>query len=273
MTTVQSMIPSISGYVLGLDWVTLGRMALLMGVGVCILGGLLRLVFGKGSAMVKAVSACIHVVLIYLIAITLYALAPQLRSAIPPLPFLSIQADHCAILDFTALSAESFFSGIFQLFILSFLANLMEDLIPKGSKLLGWYFYRLLSACCALGMYLGIYLLICRFAPQIFGTWAIYILLSIWILIGILGLSKGLLTLIAAVFNPLLGLLFAFFFKNLVGRQLTKAILTSLLFLGILYGLLHCGFTGFVFSGFSIAAFAPSLFISLICLYLFGTYL
>ena len=273
MTTVQSMIPSISGPLSGLNWSGLISFAITLGVGVCIFGGILRLLFGKGSPVVKAVFGCIHVALIYLIATAVYALAPGIRSSIPPLPFITIGADALFVWDLTILTLDSFTSGLLRLFILAFLVNLLEDLVPKGEKCLLWYFYRLLTACAALGFYIGICILTDRFLPQFFGQWAAPIVISIWLLIGILGLSKGLLTLIAVAFNPVLGLLFAFFFSNLVGKQFVKAILTCLLALAVFYGLYQSGFTGFVFSQFSMAAYGPSCLVVLAVLFLFGKFL
>lgn len=262
------MIPV--GFASSLDWVGLVRLTLLLGISVCILGGLLRLIFGKSSAVVKAIFSCIHIALIYLSVIGICAAAPQLRSNLPPLPFASVGSDALQLLDLTSLSAQSFFCAMLQLFILGFLTNLLEDLIPRGSKILTWYLYRFLTACGAYGLYAGICLLVQRYAPDIFGSWAGPILLTVWVLIGLLGLSKGLLTLIAGVFNPLLGLLFAFFFTNLVGKQFTKSILTCLISVGVIYGLYVSGFMGFSFSAFSGAAFTPAFFIGLCCLYLFG---
>lgn len=273
MITVQSMIPAASLLASEPDWVALTKLGLCYAISVCILGGLLQLIFGKGSSAVKAVFSCIHIALMYLCAMVLFSLAPGIRSILSPLPFVTVHSDSIALWDITALRSAEFFPAMLQLFLLAFLVNLLEDLVPRGNQILSWYFFRLLTACSALACYCVISILINRYAPQVFGQWAAPILVASWLLIGILGLSKGLLTLIAAAFGPVLGVLFAFFFTNLVGKQFTKSILTCLLTMAVLFELSRSGFSGFVFSQLSSAAFAPTFVVSLACLYLFGKFL
>lgn len=267
------MIPAVSGLPLELSWAGLGKLTLHFAIGVCILGGLLCLLFGRGSAVVKSVFSCIHIALIYLCAMMLTTFFPEIRNAIPPLPFVSVSLESLLLWDITLLSSQMLFSNMLQLFLLAFLVNLFEDLLPRGKQILSWYFFRLLTACSALVSYGIIILFVNRFAPQIFDQWAAPILIALWLLIGLLGLSKGLLTLIAAVVNPVLGLLFAFFFSNSIGKQFTKSILTCLLMMAVLFGLYQLGFTGFTFSQLSFASFAPPFAIALASLFLFGKFL
>ena len=62
MTTVQSLVPAGSFFSEG----TFAGLVL-MAVAASILGGMLRLIFGRGSGAVKAVSGFIAVVFLYLI--------------------------------------------------------------------------------------------------------------------------------------------------------------------------------------------------------------
>ena len=270
MTTVQSLINAGAALSQGSEFVRMIQLTLSLSAGVCILGGLLRLCFGRGSPAVKAVFACIHISIIYLIVIVLYTFFPGLRDVLPALPFVTVGADAFSLWDLSALTADRFYPGLLQLFLLAFFVNLLEDLIPWGKKILNWYFFRLITACCALGLYTGISILISDYAPQVFDSWAAPILISVWLVIGILALSKGLLTLIAAAFNPVLGFLYSFFFSALVGKQFTKSIATCGLVLSAFHILYRSGFTGFAFSQISTVSYGPSCIAVLVSLFLFG---
>lgn len=273
MTTVQSMIPYFSRFSQGLDSMALVQLALTLWISILILGGTLRLLFGAGSPVVKSVSACVHILLINLIVIILFALFPFARIFLPHLPFLYINTEGFSIVNFSLSAASSFFPDLLRLFTLGFLVNLTEEIFPMGQRFTTWCFFRLLTTCTALAGYIGILALSDRLMPQIFDQWSGVILIAIWLLIGILGLSKWLLTLIAAVFNPLLGLLFAFFFTNTVGKQFTKAIATCFLTLAVFYGMIQSGFYAFSFSQFSGAVYIPSCLVIMLVLYLFRSFI
>ena len=273
MTTVQSLIPSGFSFFPDANTDHLVHMILAMAVGCCILGGLIRFLSGPESAVSKAISACIHIFFLYLIVIAVFALVPAFRSLLPPLPFLSVDGTSFSLWALSGLSSEAFFSALLRLFVLAVLVNLLEEFIPKGSKFLHWYFFRLITACAALGLYIGICALSDRYAPNFFGSWSGTILISFWLLIGILGLSKGMLILVAAVVNPILGVLFAFFFSNVVGKQFTKSIGTCLLAIALIYALQAEGVQGFVFSDFSLSTYGLCLLFVSVLLYLFGRFL
>lgn len=112
-----------------------------------------------------------------------------------------------------------------------------------------------------------------RYTPGLFTFRARPVLIGFWLLIGVLALSKWFLTLAAAAVNPLLGLLFAFFFSGKVGIQFTKAIGTTLLFAAVVAALNHAGFTVFAFAPFSLSICFPFLLLICVLLYLFGKYL
>jgi len=270
MTTVQSMA---AGGLPGFDWMGPWKSPLMLCLALCILGGVLRLIFGKGSCVVLSVSACTQVALVYLCAACLYAQIPSVRIAMPVLPFLDLRPDCLSLIDIPSMSAQNFFPSLLQLYILVLFVNLLEDILPRGQRLFSWILLRFLRVCCSLGMYMGVCALVSRFAPEIFGIWSGWILITIWLLIGLLGLSKGLLTLIAAVINPVLGLLFAFFFTNLFGKQMSKSILTCLLSVIIFSVLNEAGFSVFPISGISLPVLGPCLLMIFTVLYTFRMFL
>ena len=82
-----------------------------------------------------------------------------------------------------------------------------------------------------------------------------------------------LLTLVLTAVHPVIGALYAFFFSNLLGRQFSKSILTTLILTGLVGTLNRLGFYQFAFSDFSLLSYGPTCVILTLTLYLFGKFL
>lgn len=270
MTIVQDLLPTVSGLTADIDWLSIAKAAFYLAAAVCILGCVLRLIFGRGSSLVRSVSACISLVLVYIAGILIFKFLPILRGSVAGLPFITITPDGFYLWDVLSLSTPSLCPSLLQLFLLAFLVNLLESVLPHGQKLVSWYFLRLLTVGATLALYSLISGLVWSFAPEIYGAWAGPILVGLWACIGLLGIAKVLMALAVAAINPVLGALFAFFFSNIFGKQFTKAILTSVLMVTILAVLYETGFTGFVFDSFTLPSYGPSCLIAIASLYLFG---
>lgn len=270
MPIVQNLLPALTELTSKIDWLYTLKTALLIGAAVCILGGVFRLICGKGSKLVRSVSGSVILMLVYLADILVYVFAPSLRDILAPLPFLTVTEDAFFLWDICSLRGNELYIPLLQLFLLAFFANLLDGLMPKGKKLLSWYGFRLLTVAACLALYTMASSLIRSVAPRIFGDWAGYILLGIWGVILLTGILKLLLTVILAAVNPLVGALYGFFFSNIVGKQLSQAIATTLLTVAIMCLLYWLGYIGFAFDGFSIAAYGPVCLVAALILYLFG---
>lgn len=264
------MLPSVTELAQSIPWLDILKAALLVFAAICIIGGVLRLIFGKGSSLVRSVSACVSIAMVYLTTILIYVFVPSLRGGLTSLPFISVTSDAFYLWDIANLSNGSLYPALLQLFILAFLVNLLETLLPQGKKLVSWYLWRMLTVVAALGLYGGVSTLIHNFAPEVYGSWAGPVLLGLWFVIALSGIAKLILTVALAAVNPVVAAVYAFFFSNLFGKQFTKSILTTLLLVLVFVGLYRFGFLGFVFTGFSLAAYAPTCLIALVALYLFG---
>ena len=78
---------------------------------------------------------------------------------------------------------------------------------------------------------------------------------------------------VLSVVHPIIGVLYAFFFSNLFGRQFSKSILTTLILTALVGGLNQMGFSRFAFSDFSLLTYGPVCLILIGTLYLFGRFL
>lgn len=266
MPIIQQPLPSL---IHSVNWLHILTNAFLIACAVCIIGCVLRLIFGGGSRTVCAVSAFVNLVFTYLVIIVMYALIPNARDTASVLPFASVTKDTFCLWDIQTLSTSQLLPALLQLFILSFLLNLSETLLFRHSKKKS-LLYRLLNVIFCLICYIGLSGFIRSFAPQVFGQWAGYILFGIVGMILLIYILRVLLTVALTVVNPIVGALYAFFFSNIFGRQFTKAILTTLLSVILLVILQHMGVSAFAFEALSLASAVPTCLIALLTMYLFG---
>lgn len=270
---VTSVLPQIQELAGAIDWLSVLKTALVFAVVFFAAGTILRLVFGKGSKVTQAVSACLSILLIYLAAILVDLFLPDYRSELAQLPFVTVDETRFVLWDLSGLADSDLYGSLLKLTFLAFLVNLTEALLPQGTRFLTWYLWRTVTV---LGC-LAVYSFLCSYlettVPTLFTLWAKPIILCSWALILMSGILKGLLSIILTVVNPIVGALYAFFFSNLFGRQFSKSILTTVI-LVILAGVLNwIGFTQFAFSDFSLASYGPTSLILLLTLYLFGRFL
>lgn len=213
-------------------------------IAIFILAGISRLVLKESENVIASAASCVQLVLVGLSAIALYVAFPSLGQTLPQLPFLNLHAYGCSLLSPAQLESHSLFPALLRLFLLALLINLWEELLPKSKKIAPWLLLRVLSAAGSLCCYFLLCEVLQRYCPQLLNQWAMAIVLSILGCVCLLGICKGLLTIAAAVVHPLLGLLFAFFFSHIIGRQLTRAVITGTLFLGLAWYLGESGISG-----------------------------
>ena len=200
------------------------------------MGILGRVVMGKRSSLNHAMSSAMGILFVYVMTITLYTFKPwNLDILLSPLPFATF-SDHYLIihpitdLQFTALCEE-----LLSLIILAFLVNLIDNFMPQGENIVSWLILRIIT------------ILLC-FALQLVASWAFHkylpialidyapmillILLAFMILSGVITLILGL---VISITNPFLGAMYSFFFSNIIGKQLSKALFTTGVICVILY--------------------------------------
>ena len=104
--------------------------------------------------------------------------------------------------------------------------------------------------------------LLVSYAPTV-----LLIILAVTLLSGIISLVLGF---VIAIANPFLGAMYTFFFSNCVGKQLSKAVFTSVILCCIVYLLGYFGYTVICISASALAAYIPLLIVLLLLWYLIG---
>lgn len=264
MNYITTIMPDATGLVSVLQLVFVGALVI-FGI-----GAILRSIFGKGSALTRSVSATLSILIAYLAAVLLYLFMPSLRVNVNQLPFLTVTGEKVLLWDIASLSESLLYASLVRMGILALLVNLLETLLPQGHKFLTWYLWRCVTVLGSLLLYGLICELINRFIPAVFGEWAVYVLIGFWAAILLTGILKVLLSIVLTVINPVIGALYTFFFSNIVGKQFSKSILTTILTALIVNALNRYGMNQFAFSDFSLAAYGPTCVIVVVVLYLFG---
>lgn len=272
MQTLTSILPQVEA--LGsIDWLSLLKTVLIFAVVIFAVGTVIRMILGKGSSLTCAVSACISILLVYLAAILIYLFLPDWRAELPQLPFLTVDAQHFALWRLSDLTDSLLYASVLKLGILAFLVNLLEVLLPKGEKFSTWYLFRTVTVLAALAGYGALIHFLDGVVPELFTLWAKPLVLGFWAVILLSGVLKVLLSIVLTVMNPIVGALYTFFFSNLLGKQFSKSILTTVILVGVVEALNRLGATQFAFSDFSLAAYGPACLILIGTLYLFGRFL
>lgn len=228
-----------------------------------------RFVFGKRSALILAVSSAIGILFVYAVTILLGSAGEDLQKFIAPLPFVTIENDTMYLFnfqsDYTVVCTQ-----ILSMIILSFLMNLADGWLPTGKRLLGWVFFRCLGVMIALLLHLVVTGVLTNLLPEGLITYAPTILLGILILMLLTGALKFLVGLVLTTVNPLIAALYTFFFANVVGKQITKAILTTAILAGLVLVLQKMGVVAIFIASAALAAYIPLIILLIVLWYIVG---
>lgn len=239
-----------------------------------ILGVMGRLVLGKRSSLNSSVSSAMGILFIYALTVVIYTFHPwNLEALLSPLPFATFSGDYLIILPITDAQFPALCSQVLSLIVLAFLVNLVDTFIPKGKNILTWLSLRLLTIGLCMVLHLAVNWAFRTYLPNVLVTYAPMILLLILCLCLLSGVVNLLLGLVIAVANPFLGAMYTFFFSNIVGKQVSKAVFSSVIICAVLYLLDLFGYTVICISAAALLTYIPLALILLVLWFLIGSVL
>lgn len=257
-----------------LDFLTMLKFAAIFCACVLAIGGIGRVIAGKRSHLNHAVSATMGILFLYMISIVIYAFQPfDLQQLLAPLPFVEFQGSSLKIHALSTMGFAAACTHILSAILLSFLVNLLDTIIPKGERILSWFLFRILTVGCAFLLHYIVRLLLYAFLPRALTTYAPIVLLSILIILFALSILKLILGLTLAAINPILGAIYAFFFSNVIGKQISKALLTTVLLCVFFCVVSHLGYSVIPISPSQLADYTPFAAVLLLLWYLLGSLL
>lgn len=236
-----------------------------------ILGVLGRLVLGKRSSLNHSVSSAMAILLIYAVTIVIYTLKPwNLQMLLSPLPFVTFAGDYLIILPIHDAAFPALCTEILSMVILAFLINLVGTFMPKGDSVLSWYVYRLLAVVLCMGLHFGTCWAFETFLPEVLVTYAPTILLVILLFMVFSGLISLVLGAILTLNSPFLGAMYTFFFSNVIGKQVSKAVFTTVILCAVVYLMGFFGYTVITITSGALLTYIPLALLLLALWYLLG---
>ena len=238
---MESIIENLQS--LYVDILSLAKTGGILLLAVLIIGLLGRFIFGKKSVLSSSVSSAIGILFIYAITVILESTGAQLRFLVAPLPLASLEGTNLVLFSFQNAEYTQICSQLLSMVVLSFLVNLADGWLPKGKKLFSWLFFRCLTVVIGYALHLLVIWLFTSYLPDGIVIYAPTILLALLVLMLLTGALKLLVGAALTTINPLIAAFYTFFFANIVGKQITRAILTTALLAGLvmLLNYLGCG--------------------------------
>ena len=184
------------------------------------------------------------------------------------IPFVELSGDHLSIFQFSGAHYAEVCSQLLSMIILAFLVNLLDMLFSKEKKFFGWLIFRCLSVALSLLLHLVVTYLFRTYLPEGIVTYAPTVLLWLLLIMLAVGALKVVVGLVLATVNPIIGALYTFFFATLVGKQLSKAVLTTALLTGLIYALHYIGVTSISIVSAALIAYIPFAIVLILVWYL-----
>lgn len=236
-------------------------------LGVLVISILARLILGKQSILNRSVSCAMSILCIYVANIIIYSTGIQLDAILSPLPFVEITGEYLHIYDLLGSEFSTVCSLLLDMLILAFLVGLLDSWLPRGQKLLSWFAFRILSVILAICLHYVIRLILGVIIPQ--GTMDIapQILLIVIVAALLLGILKLVIGGALAFISPVLAFLYTFFFSNLVGKQISKAVFATAILAGLVCLLNYLGVTAIFIGSAILTAYLPLLLLVLLLWY------
>lgn len=265
MDQIKTMLESA-----GFDTDVFLKALLLLTVGTILLGAVGRFAFGKRSTLNRAVSSAIGILFVYALTVVLHSAGAEFKAFVSPLPFVSIRDTSLSLFSFQGADYTVICSQLLSMVILAFLANLIDSIMPRGKNLFTWLLCRCLTVVLAMLLHLVVTWLFTTYLPQGLVTYAPVILLALLVLLLLVGALKLIVGAVLSTVNPLIGAFYTFFFATVVGKALTKAVLTTAILSALVVALNYIGCTVVSIASAALIAYIPLLIVLLIVWYVVG---
>ena len=230
-----------------------------------------RLILGKRSSLNHAVSSAMGILFMYAATIIVYTFQPAvLMQYVSPLPFMIFAGEYMMVIPFHGSAITTLCHEILSLIILSFLVNLLDTIIPKGKSIGVWYLLRFITIILAFATHIAVDWAFDTYLPNFLVTYAPVLLLCVLAAMLIIGIANLFLGAVLAIVDPIMGAVYTFFFSTIVGKQLTKAVVTTIVLCAVFFLMNFFGYTIILLNYSALLSYVPFGFVMLILWYLIG---
>ena len=251
-----------------IDFPLFANAALILLVGTLVLSMIGRFIFGKKSTLSHAVASTIAVIFVYALVITVRSCGTRFDLFSDNLPFVNISGNNLSLFSFEGAHYTAICTQLLSSVILAMLVNLVEGWFDKGEKFFSWLLFRILAVLTASAMHFAVGLLFTRFLPGGLVTYAPTVLLGLLLLLFTTGILKVIVGIVVSTVNPVIGALYTFFFTNIFGKKVTRALITTALLVSLVIGLNAMGITMISIAPEALTAYVPLLLILMVLWYL-----
>lgn len=263
---MESILSYFAG--IGVDLPAYIKIGLILVAGSLLLSGINRFIFRKQTIIGYAVSSSIAIIFIYVLMVVILTMFSELHFLVTPLPFASLTNEAISFFRFADSGFSTIAAQLLSMIILAFLVNLTEMILPRGNNLFGWIFWRVLTVSIGFLLHFLATALSYKYLPQGIILYAPVILFCILLIMLLTGTLKILVGLLLATVNPLIAALYTFFFATVIGKQVTKAVLTTAVLSGVLLLLEKLGIASLSLMPGALIAYLPFLLILIVVWYL-----
>ena len=269
---LRSVIRHASSYLPAeLDFMAVAQFLLFFAAASLVLGVISRVVLGKRSSLNHSLSSVMAALFVYTITVIIYTFKPwNLDILLSPLPFASFSDHYLIIHPITDLQFTSLCTELVSLLILTFLINLVDTFLPAGENILSWLLMRLITVLGSFGLHLLSSWAFRTYLPEALVDYAPMVLLILLVLMLLSGFLTLVLSLVISVTSPFLGAMYSFFFSNIVGRNLAKALVSTALITALFALLEQLELTTIFIAASGLTAYIPLLAIVLVLWYIIG---
>jgi hypothetical protein len=254
-----------------IDLVTAAQFLLYFSVASLILGVMGRVFLGKRSSLNHSLSAVMGILFIYAVTIVVYTFKPwNLVQFLSPLPFVTFSGEYLIIFPIMDAKFASACSEVLSMIILAFLVNLLDTFIPQGKSAVNWLVLRLISVLTSMVLHFIVSWAFRTYLPDVLVTYSPTLLLFVLLFMMLSGLFNLIFSLMIIMTNPFMGAMYTFFFSNIIGKQVTKAVFSTTIFCALVYILELFGYTLICITTASLLAYIPLIFVMLLLWYLVG---
>lgn len=267
-----NMVRKASDFVpMDLNLTHIAKFLLIFAAGSLILSVLGRFILGKRSSLNHSLSAVMAILFIYAVTIMVYTFKPwNLENFLSPLPFVTFFNEYMVVIPVVGIYPTVLARELLSLIILAFLVNLLDTFIPQGKTVIGWYCLRFFTVGLAMGLHLVIHWAFNTYLPDFLVTYAPILLLLVLVSLLLMGFLNAVLGLVLTISNPFVGAVYYFFFSNIIGKQITKAVFTSGILCVILFFMDQAGLSFIHISMSALTAYIPVAVVSLVLWYFIG---
>lgn len=254
----------------GFDIGSFLTIALLFAAASLIIGFLGRLLIGQDSPLSNAVSSAIGILFIYIATITVLTVGGELeqfRPYLSPLPFVTIENETLRFFLIEGATHNDICQHILSMVILAFLVNLLDTWIPRGINVLSWFVWRCITVVLSILAHWFVTGWITSLLPHVIAQNAPTILLGILVVMLAVGALKFLVGAAIAMVNPIIGALYTFFFANVIGQQLSKAVLSTTMLTALVWAMNQLNISELSLSTGALMAYVPFLIVLVVVWY------